>query len=341
MGTRPRTKIAIGAGLALLAIAIIAWVAVHRPLAVDSDTLVPVPLSTTDAEQSQVGALVYRGGIDIPRMGQNIGGLSSLIWDADSEQLLSVTDDGRWVWIDPAEQDGQLTGITAITSGPLLGPDGQPLSGKLQGDSESITRPADDGWLIGFERDHRILRYAQLDGVPQPIAVDPVAVLGDLADNNGLETMAYGPSGLFLCAERLPQPEQPQPEQANCALIPANGQVVPMSIAAPGAIAASSPAAVIDAVPTDADMASDGTIYVLFRSYSPVEGNTAGIVAIAPDASRRDLASFRAPLSVDNFEGLALREEGGTTVLYIVSDDNFSGSQRTLLMKFEVLAASH
>ena len=43
------------------------------------------------------------------------------------------------------------------------------------------------------------------------------------------------------------------------------------------------------------------------------------------------------PLSVDNFEGLAVREEGGRTFLYIVSDDNFSGSQRTLLMKFEVL----
>lgn len=71
------------------------------------------------------------------------------------------------------------------------------------------------------------------------------------------------------------------------------------------------------------------------------EQNDTDIVQVALDGTRRELATLRPPLTVDNFEGLAVREEGAEanrrTFLYIVSDDNFSSGQRTLLMKFEVL----
>jgi hypothetical protein len=43
--------------------------------------------------------------------------------------------------------------------------------------------------------------------------------------------------------------------------------------------------------------------------------------------------------SIDNFEGLAVeRRPDGAVRIYIVSDDNFSSSQRTLLMVFELRA---
>ncbi|QIQ88088.1 MAG: peptidylprolyl isomerase [Erythrobacter sp.] len=49
-------------------------------------------------------------------------------------------------------------------------------------------------------------------------------------------------------------------------------------------------------------------------------------------------------MKLDNFEGLALREQSGKTYFYLVSDDNFRncaeddapGCQRTLLAKFEI-----
>jgi hypothetical protein len=86
-------------------------------------------------------------------------------------------------------------------------------------------------------------------------------------------------------------------------------------------------------------MASDGTLYVLFRSYSRADGSGAAIMALSPDGrSYREITTIRPPLTIDNFEGLAVREEDGRTLLYIVSDDNFSPGQRTLLLKFEVLA---
>jgi hypothetical protein len=41
---------------------------------------------------------------------------------------------------------------------------------------------------------------------------------------------------------------------------------------------------------------------------------------------------------IDNFEGLGLhRAASGETVLTLVSDDNFSPLQRTLLMQFTLL----
>jgi hypothetical protein len=41
---------------------------------------------------------------------------------------------------------------------------------------------------------------------------------------------------------------------------------------------------------------------------------------------------------MDNFEGVAARRmPDGRVRLYIVSDDNFSASQRTLLMIFDVV----
>ena len=52
-----------------------------------------------------------------------------------------------------------------------------------------------------------------------------------------------------------------------------------------------------------------------------------------------ELGTLSPPLNVDNFEGLAVRRDpGGATLVYIVSDDNFSRDQKTLLYAFDYLA---
>ena len=49
------------------------------------------------------------------------------------------------------------------------------------------------------------------------------------------------------------------------------------------------------------------------------------------------LARFAPPLTVDNFEGLAVaRDADGATLVYILSDDNFHFLQRTLLLLFRL-----
>ncbi|MFN7173915.1 MAG: hypothetical protein ACK4MT_04290, partial [Thermaurantiacus tibetensis] len=68
---------------------------------------------------------------------------------------------------------------------------------------------------------------------------------------------------------------------------------------------------------------------------------TVSLLTDAGDGSlaRTEIARFAPPLLVENFEGLALRNEGGRTFLYLVSDDNFLPAQRTLFLKFELLPA--
>ena len=46
------------------------------------------------------------------------------------------------------------------------------------------------------------------------------------------------------------------------------------------------------------------------------------------------LARLESPLAVDNMEGLAVTQEDGRDIVWIISDDNFNAFQRTLLMKF-------
>ena len=48
----------------------------------------------------------------------------------------------------------------------------------------------------------------------------------------------------------------------------------------------------------------------------------------------RELARLQPPLTIDNMEGVSATIENGRTIVWLVSDDNFTPLQRTLLLKF-------
>ena len=83
---------------------------------------------------------------------------------------------------------------------------------------------------------------------------------------------------------------------------------------------------------------------VLSRSFSVIGGVKARVErihagAIAAGAVLKGdlVAGFEPPLTVDNFEGLAVADGGdGGTLVYILSDDNFNFFQRTLLLLFRL-----
>ena len=306
-----------------------AYLWLHRGPVEDAKTISRVPLFKDDLPRREIGRLRYLGGLDLPRMGAAFGGISALHWDEESGRLIALSDAGAWFRFRPAERGGLLLGIAHLETGGLRGRDGRLLSGKENGDAESMTRSEAGGWLVGFERDHRILHYERLDGVPRETGLEPEKLLGPLADNKGTEALAGDERALLLCAERAPSADQP-----NCVWSSKGMGPAAMPLDAPAAIEGEG------AVPTDAVLGKDGAAYILFRSYSPTSGNRAALVMIGADGKRRDLAVFAPPVTIDNFEGLALREEAGRRIFYIISDDNFSGSQRTLLMKFELTDAA-
>jgi len=298
----------------------------------------PVELNEADPDTRQVGELIYRGGLKVEPGEEKIGGISGLEWVDDADgygggALWAVADDGRWLKIVPDEINARLVDLYAIEMGPLRDLKGKKLRGKSETDAEAITRTADGDWLISFERDHRIWRYTNLNG-PATAATSAAvrSLIAAAAANGGLETIASGPRGLLACGEWV------ETDRANCVRETADGAIE-------FALEAPEPLGEHGGAPTDTACIEEAC-YVLFRSYKPGYGNRAAILELTDEAPRI-LAIFDVPLTLDNFEGLAVRQQFGKRYLYLASDDNFNNCfeskrvscQNTLIMKFEIRTA--
>lgn len=285
----------------------------------------PVSLNPQDSDQIELGELIFRGGLDIAPGEDDIGGISGLTWVQD--RLFAVSDDGHWLSIEPDEINGQLIDLLMVERGRLLDERGKRLRGKDMVDAEAIERAPLGGWLVAFERNHTIRFYPSLDApgdvTDAPEARAALELVNGAAANAGLETMAFTIDVFLACGEWA------RAGEANCVHGSMGGDAR-FELPAPPQLAEHGGA------PTDAACQSDGTCFVLFRSYHPDEGNRAAIVKLPIDGEPETLAVFTPPLTLDNFEGLAVREQFGKTYLYIVSDNNFSSNQRNLLMKFEI-----
>jgi hypothetical protein len=297
-----------------------------EPVAVRS---VAVPLNPRDPGQRVVGRLEYRGGLHLVTDDPRFGGISSIRVLPDGERLVAVTDEGSWVSARLVEREGRLEGVEGVEMGPLLGPDGRAPEGKDSRDAESLALLPDGGFVVGFEREHRLLRYppgtGRPDGVPFAVASPPG--LEKAPFNGGIEALDLLRGGsLFALTEYWidgdavvgwvggPDRWKRLGLRFEAALRPSDGAVLP-----------------------------SGDVLVLERAYNPDRGIVNVRVrqiarsSIRPGASLggRLVAEFAPPLTLDNYEGIAaVQARGGETHVYLASDDNLSRAQRTLLLKF-------
>lgn len=295
-----------------------------------------VPLSAVDPKLDHVGGLRFLGGIAIRSSEEGFGGLSGLSLEERNGEIrmIAVTDQGDKVTGRVIFADGRLIGMDSAAIEPLTNLEGQPVSGKLLGDAESVSRLPDGRVLVGFERRHRIWAYGPgLTGPAQPFET-PKALL-EAPSNGGLESLAGFPDGRVIAIT-----EQMRTAAGRFAAFLFQGGTwapVEWTGSAPGF------------EPSDAAVLPDGDLLVLERLWSPlapldirsrimrVKG-----ASVKPGAILQGevLAELRAPLTVENFEGVAaLRPSGGAARVLIVSDDNFNGAQRTLLLAFELSEA--
>ena len=315
-------KFAIPIALGLAAAAIV----LHPPTSAQTGVVMPqtlpVAMDEADKDNVKLGELTYRGGVEIPPGELDIGGISGLEWH--DGQLVGVMDNGRWLTIETDEIRDTLIDLLEIEVGSLNDERGKRLRRKADGDAEAIARTNDGAWLVSFEQDHRVVRYEDLNGPALDAGIDdPTLLVGEAPSNDGLETLAVTTDGWLACGQWANGPKP------NCIINNGKG-VVSFEMTPPA------PLAERGGVPTGADCASNDVCFVLFRSWSRELGNASSIVAMGPDGLSETLATWDTALTIDNFEAIAVREEGGKTFLYIVSDNNFSDDQRTLLMKFEV-----
>lgn len=279
-----------------------------------------VPLNPQNPAQDRIGDFVYAGGVAITSPDTSrLHGLSDLKILPDGA-VVSVSDDGDFfeakLQLDAA---GRFIGLTDGKVWPVVGLDGKPLQSKEHADAEGLAILPNGDRLVSFERDHRIWLYPK-DGSPPRVAPKPDNLF---SENEGMEGLTQYPTAgpdaylvgseegeMWLC--RL---------SSKCAPIPS--QLGPDSAYGLVAIAPF----------------QDGAIAVLHRAWDPVRGARLKVSFIVDPLTRpRTFTSFviEGPLTRDNFEGLALvTGPTGGTRLYVLSDDNFSAGQRTLMMAFD------
>lgn len=309
-----------------------------------SDGIVPVevnarPLTSFDLRDPshvRFGSFQFRSGLVLTSPFRKFGGLSSLHLDAAGENFVTASDKGNWFTGRLVYNGDALSGLADVRSAPMLDRDGRPLAAKGWFDTESLTFDGSVAY-VGIERVNRIVRFdfdkggilARAEEVAAPPEV------AKLPYNRGLESLVYIGKDHRLAGTILAISERS---------LDANGNITAFLIGGPSPgifhIKRSN-----DFDISDATLLPAGDVLLLERKFSltkgvgiqvrciPVSMIARGSVTDGPVIFEADLGS-----EIDNFEGIASHvSRAGETVITLISDDNFSIFQRTLLVQFSLL----
>lgn len=289
-----------------------------------------------DATRKIFGGLEFRGGLELSSASKDFGGLSAIRVEPDGAHFVALSDKGRWFRGRIVYRDGAPAAIADAETAPILGPDGRPLAARGWYDTESIA--ADGGTLyVGIERVERIVRFEyRRDGLRargQPIAVPPD--FKTLTYNKSLECLAMPPQGMPLAGTLIAITERSLDEQGNHRSFLLKGaQAAHFSVKRSGNFDIS-----------DCAIAPHSDLLILERRASWTGGvamriRRVPLAELKPDAVVDGPVLIEADLAynIDNMEGISVhRGGGGEIVLTLVSDDNFSPLQRTVLLQFVLL----
>ncbi len=339
-GRRIFIAIAVLAAVAVPALADKPLTALDKPISTVV-TAIPIDFDRENPSRKEFGKLIFRAGLNLFAKSIYFGGYSAMAIDPSGHSLLAISDAGTWMRATLNYDGRKLKGLSDVSLGPLLGDDGKPLRDDVLRDSEGMTLIDGDTTqgtsYISFERKHRIARYpftAAKFGPPTGTIPLPPTSKGMTA-NSGLEAITMIRTGalkdtLVIFAEHLTD------KNGNLRgwLIggPAPGEIVLKRLAG------------FDI--TDAAALPDGGIVVLERKFNYSEGIQMRIRRIAASELKRGapimgevLLEANDSLNIDNMEAIAAtRASSGETVLTLMSDDNFSVIQRTLIMQFTLPA---
>ncbi|WP_120495402.1 esterase-like activity of phytase family protein [Kiloniella sp. EL199] len=303
---------------------------------------VPVPNQQPIArttEFKKAPSLHWRGGIKISSPHKRFGGLSGLEVSADGRSLLAIGDKGLW-FTGRLNYDlnGNLLSLTNGLLSTMRGTQGQNLIRKKDRDSESIALADNGAIYVSFERDHRILEYSA------PLATTTGSIrlpreFTDIASNNrGIEALTWLTGDCLLAI----------PERTTTATSK-QGSVIEAYLWHQQSWDKLYLEPNNNFLPTGLSSTPEGDLLLLEREFSFLEGFKTSLrffpaseiqTALSmPDYVMRGdvLATFEGAQSIDNMEGISSRIGAkGEILIYLLSDDNLSFAQDTLLLMFEL-----
>jgi hypothetical protein len=324
-----------------LALAFLAGLCAATQASAEPITVKATPVSyfsATDPDRTQFGPLTFRGGLVLTSEAKDFGGISGLRLSQDGSGFTAITDRGNWI-------TGRLVydGVkpAALESAELvaaLSANGRKLPGTRNGDAESLEISGTTAWL-GVERKHQVLRFNISNGIAAEkgasIALPREALNFPL--NGGIEGLGLVPGGAEKDTLLIVSEEGKDAAGDHLAfLLPGRTKkpARPLTIKRRDGYAV-----------TDLAFLPGGDLVILERRYVPPFSLSMRLRRIAQSTIAENavldgeilLEGFFPADQIDNMEALsAHRAADGVSVLTLMSDDNFSGRQRTMLLQFAI-----
>jgi hypothetical protein len=308
-----------------LLVATHAWPGAHERPQRPADVIVTaeaVLLEEDRPRERRAGRLLFLGGWHLRSRDVRFGGISSM--HVEDGEVLALSDGGGLFRFPVPSRPGALPlHVERIARGPGTG------RSKGDRDVESLVVEGKQAWL-GYEGRNAIWRYRRSDWSFEAAAAPPT--MRGWPSQHGPEAMVRLRDGRFILWAEGDEAE--------------DGTTPALLFDGDPALAAT-PAQPLRYRPpegfrvTDAALVPDGRLLVLNRRFSLFEGWSA-VLAVADVRNGviepRVIARLASPQTVDNMEALSVTEEGGRTIVWIASDDNFTPwLQRTLLLKFALI----
>jgi hypothetical protein len=341
-----RRHLLVGGG-GLAAAALLGRPGSARPRATSS--LQPITVQATaidriavlDPDRTRFGGLVFRSGLELRCADERFGGLSGLWRSGNGRKLVALADNAQWLIADVETSGGRLVGLSNASLAPLLSGTGRRLGATPYYDTESLAIGPDGTAYVGIERRHTVMRFDWgHEGIlarARPLALpeDLTGQIRDLPNNSGLEALGVAPprsplaGSLVAVAEHAFRGDSP----TTLGFILTGAQRGTFLVERSDGYDVS-----------DMAFLPDGDLLLLERQFGLFMGFRTRIRRIAADALRPD-ASVSGPVlfesegsyALDNTEGLAVHRQDGETILSLISDDNFSSLQRTVLVEFALV----
>lgn len=290
-------------------------------------TAAPVALVPGNPAITQIGALIFERGYRLTSPDQAFGGFSSLSVEKDRFTLLS---DGGNIVRFRLDSAGRLSerSFAELPAGPGSG------WSKTDRDSESMTRNPHTGQIwLGFERANAIWRFGPGFAHAERHANPPA--MRDWPENGGPEAMVRLRDGRFLVISEI---QRVRGYSTREGLLFSHD---PTTSDRRGFrfVYKTRP----DFSPTDIAELPSGDFILLNRHFRWRRGFEATVSIISRRAIRpgayvrsEEIARFEQPFLHENFEGIAVVPDEKGTAIWIVSDDNQSMLQQSLLLKFRL-----
>ncbi len=286
------------------------------------------------SSETRFGSLEFVGGLELSSDNALLGAISAIRFRPDQLHFISVLDTGHWLTgAIERDRNGRLKGIGDARIVPMIDRHGGIDAGEGGMDSEGLALRGDHV-LVSYEQYHRVDVYPDPGfEISLPDGTMPIPRV-ELRANRSLEALMIAPQSSLLAGGAVIVTEDSLDDQGNMSAAvldgPLQGRFTVRRHCGFGV--------------SDGVFLPDGDLLLLERRFGLMHGLGVRIRRIAgadikPGAVVDGRVIFEAGPGdqIDNMEGLdVFRAADGALHLILVSDDNHSILQRSLMLEFRL-----